>query len=148
MNLLRALAIEGLSRATADIPFAAIYVVDEDEGEARLAASAGIAPGHAALPERYPLGDEGPWPFAEVIAGTRHYQTVALSDSVHGPLPSGPWSRPPREAVVMRLDGAPFEGTRAVLIAALNPFRVPADDHRRFIELVAAQVSASLQRYA
>lgn len=161
MNLLKALAtrtpesttfekacasaIEGLARGAADIPFAAIYLVDEEAGEARLAASAGIARGHAALPEKQPLGDDdGPWPFAEVIAGTRYHQTMALSESVHGPLPSGPWSRPPREAAVIRLAAAGPKGTHAVLIAAFNPFRVPADDPRRLVELVAAQVSARL----
>jgi hypothetical protein len=78
LNLLRALAVrtagsatleeacvnavEGLTRGAADIPFAAVYLVDEDAGEARLAASAVIARGHAALPEKQPLCDDGRGP--------------------------------------------------------------------------------------
>jgi hypothetical protein len=79
-----------------------------------------------------------------IAPGALRHQSVALPESVLGPLPSGPWSSPPREAVVICLEAAAAEGTRVVLIAALNPFRVLADNQRRFIELVAAQVSASL----
>jgi PAS domain S-box-containing protein len=138
-------AAEGLAQSATDIPFAAIYLVDEGAAEARLAASAGIARGHAALPERVAIDDECPWPFAEALApGTRPFQPVMLGEARFGPLPSGPWSRPPREAAVVRLGSAGIDGLHAVLIAALNPFRVLADDHRRFIELVSTQVAAGI----
>lgn len=138
-------AAEGLAQNTADIPFAAIYLVDEETACARLAASAGIARGHEALAEKIAIDDECLWPFAEALApGTRPFEPVMLGESNFGPLPSGPWSRPPREAAVARLGAAAIDGKHAVLIAALNPFRVPADDHRRFIELVSAQVAAGI----
>jgi PAS domain S-box-containing protein len=139
------LAAQGLGQSAADVPFAAIYLVDEQEGTARLAASAGIARGHGAFPETVAIGGECPWPFAEALAlGTRPFHPVVLGESTFGPLPSGPWSRPPREAAVARLGSATMDGKRAVLIAALNPFRVLADDARRFIELACAQVAAGI----
>ena len=138
-------AAAGLGEYATDIPFAAIYLVDAEESEARLAASAGIARGHAALPEKVAIDDDCPWPFAEALApGTRPFQPVMLGESIFGPFPSGPWSRPPREAAVVRLGSTGIEGKHAVLIAALNPFRVLSDDHRRFIELVSAQVAAGI----
>ena len=138
-------ATAGLAHGSADIPFAAIYLVDEKSARAQLAASAGIARGHPALPGTLAIDNECPWPFAEALApGARPFQPVMLGESVFGPLPSGPWSRPPREAAVVRLASAALDGRQALLIVALNPFRVPTDDHRRFIELVAAQVAAGL----
>jgi hypothetical protein len=138
-------AAEGLGQCAADIPFAAIYLVDAQAAQARLAACAGIARGHAALPEKVAIGDDCPWPFAEALApGTCPFQPVTLAEAIFGRLPSGPWSRPPREAVVVRLGGTGIAGTHAVLIAALNPFRVLAEDSRRFIEIVRAQVAAGI----
>jgi PAS domain S-box-containing protein len=138
-------AAEGLGRCAADIPFAAIYLVDAAQGEARLAASAGIARGCAALPEKVAIDDDCPWPFVEALApGARAFEPVLLVESIFGALPSGPWSRPPREAAVVRLGGTGIDGQQAVLIAALNPFRVLADDPRRFIGLVSAQVAAGI----
>jgi PAS domain S-box-containing protein len=138
-------AAEGLASSATDIPFAAIYVVERDAGVARLAASAGIAPGHAALPERLVIDDDCPWPIAEALEpGQRPLQPVMLPEARFGVLPAGPWSRPPREAAVVRLGSAGIDGESAVLIAALNPFRVLNDDHRRFMQLVCAQVAAGI----
>jgi PAS domain S-box-containing protein len=138
-------AAEGLASSATDIPFAAIYVVDREAGAARLAASAGIARGHTALPDHLVIDDDCPWPIAEAMEpGHRPLQPVMLAEARFGPLPAGPWSRPPREAAVVRLGSAGIDGESAVLIAALNPFRVLNDDHRRFMQLVAAQVAAGI----
>jgi hypothetical protein len=137
-------AAEGLAQGSADIPFAAIYLVDGGASQARLAAHAGIARGHCALPERVAIDDRCPWPFAEALTPGIRSHPVVLSESVFGPLPSGAWSRPSREAAVARLGSPTIDGTHAVLIAALNPFRVLADDHRRFLDLVCAQVAAGI----
>jgi hypothetical protein len=139
-------AAEGLAEGAADIPFAAIYLADEPAGVARLAASAGLAHAYAALPAKLSIGEDCAWPFAGVLAAASlSYQPVILDESIFGPLPSGPWSRPPREAVMTRLASAGKEGAHVVLIAALNPFRIPVDDSRRFIGLVSAQVRSAIR---
>jgi PAS domain S-box-containing protein len=140
---------EGLASSAADIPFAAIYLVDRDTRLARLASIAGITRGHAALPPAIAIDGPSPWPLRETLAGPlRELRHVMLADSRHGALPCGPWGLPPREAVVVALGPAGSASCTAVLIAALNPFHVLSDEHRRFIELVAAQVAAAFAAVA
>ena len=138
-------AVEALVSGASDIPFAAIYFADIARGQATLAASAGIVRGHPALPGILALDADSAWRLHDALAAPRGaFPRVPLAEALFGPLPTGRWSMPPREAVVARLATAPIDGREAVLIAALNPFRMVSDDHRRFIELAAAQVTAAI----
>jgi len=138
-------AIEALAGSGSDIPFAAVYFVDAAHGSAALAASAGVPGGHPAFPGEIALDSDSPWRLQDaIIASPAAYARVALAEGVFGALPAGRWSMPPREAVVARLGCAPIDGRVGVLIAALNPFHRVSDDHRRFVELAAAQVAAAV----
>ncbi|HZZ94112.1 MAG TPA: GAF domain-containing protein [Usitatibacter sp.] len=138
-------AVEALAWGAADVPFAAIYFADVGLGQASLAAAAGIPRGHPALPETLPLDTESPWRVQDaLVAAPTGHPRVTLGDALLGTLPTGRWSMPPREAVVTRLACPAIDGRVGVLIAALNPFRMVSDDHRRFVELAAAQVAAAV----
>ncbi len=146
------LAAEGLASSAADIPFAALYLVDEKARTATLASIAGLGRGHAALPDELALDAPSPWPIAAVLGGDqRALAPLVLAEARSGALPAGPWGLPPREAAVVPLGRVTLPPGRAgaddrtaVMIAALNPFRLANDDHRRFVELVASQVAAAL----
>jgi PAS domain S-box-containing protein len=137
-------AVEALAGG-ADVPFAALYLADVAHGVASLAASGNIPAGHPALPPTVALDAESPWRLQDaMLAAPGAYPRVPLGESLFGSLPTGRWSMPPREAAVLRLETPPIDARVPILIVALNPFRILSDDHRRFIDLAAAQVAAAL----
>ncbi|HWN27546.1 MAG TPA: SpoIIE family protein phosphatase [Actinomycetospora sp.] len=135
-----------------DVPFGLVYLLDEDSGAARLAASAGAEPGSATAPEVIEPG-AGPWPWDRAADGAT---TVVDDLAVRcGPdVPVGAWDRPPSQAVLVPLpatpgqgpDGASGPGTAGVLVVGANPHR-PLDDRlSSFLQLVGGQIAAGLAR--
>ncbi|MGH8910111.1 MAG: ATP-binding protein, partial [Egibacteraceae bacterium] len=118
------LAVASLGRDPADVPFAAIHLAEEDG--LRLAASS--------LPEHASAA----WPLAEVI---RDGRAVVVDDLLtrFGELPRGPWTTPPREAMVLPLRGEVRVGA---LILGANPGRMLDDAYRSFFGLVGEQIAA------
>jgi hypothetical protein len=97
------LAARTLAAHEKDIPFALLYLIDADGRRAWLAGSAGIhTDGHACSPVLdLDLGEAQPWPLADVV----RTKAMAVADDLAGrfsqAVPPGPWSDPPREAVVL-----------------------------------------------
>jgi signal transduction histidine kinase len=135
-------AVETLVGDGTDVPFAAIYFLDAQRREALLAAGAGIESGHEALPEAFMLSEGDAWPLAEALSA-RETRSVSLEDPRLGPLPSGAWDRPPREALVVPLSTGEHG---AVMIAALNPFGAFNAEYARYIELAASAIGHALER--
>ncbi|GMA14293.1 ATP-binding protein [Deinococcus metallilatus] len=124
-----------------DLPFALTYLLGEAEQSAHLASAAGfgdVRPGvklDAALP-----GDRGT--LAELLRTTA---PVLLDDlSPLGELPSGPWDRPPSQALVLPIAQQGQARAAGVLIAGLNPYRPLDDSYRGFLDLFVGQIAASL----
>jgi signal transduction histidine kinase len=120
-----------------------IYLVDTDERRAVLAGVSGIEPGHAAVAPMLRFDAESVWPIAETIR-TRETRLIADLNAHFGNLPTGAWQRPPHQAVIVPIASSGSKETAAVMIAGLNPFRLFDDNYKRFIELVAAQIAASI----
>ncbi|MEV6915996.1 SpoIIE family protein phosphatase [Amycolatopsis sp. NPDC051106] len=118
-----------LGRAGADVPYAAIHVRDGD-GELGLAT---VAPGGA--------GHTGGWPLAEVLAEGAP-RTVSDLTTTFGELPSGGWSTPPTEAMVLPLSGAPGTPATGVIVLAASAGRALDEPYRTFLGLVAQQTAA------
>ncbi len=136
-------AAAALALGAEDIPFAALYVVDEGQRSARRVALAGIAPDHRAVPALCAVrGEAAAWPFDEALARPLEPCTVPLPESRYGVLPRATWSRQPHKAAVVALQPSPRTSESVVLIAALNPFR--ADDGGRFLALVTAHIAAGM----
>ncbi len=126
-----------------DLPFAMIYLVDPAERCVRLAGTSGIGRDHPAVRARVTLDDDGPWPFAEVLATHRPSLVSGLAD-LWPDLPTGAWGRPPHQAVLLPIAPSGQTGKAGVLVAGLNPFRLLDDGYRGFLELVSAQIAASI----
>ncbi|HTX06400.1 MAG TPA: PAS domain-containing protein [Steroidobacteraceae bacterium] len=96
-------ASEILARASKDVPFALIYLLEHEGKAARLVAATGM-PGDEGAPSHVWLTDvasEGcPWPLAEAV---RTEGPVAVDDlpTRLSRVPPGPWSDPPHSAVVV-----------------------------------------------
>lgn len=126
-----------------DLPFAMIYLVDPDRRQVFLAGTCRIEKNHVAVPETVDLEADSVWPFAEVI---RTHQAILISDLEvsFSSLPFGVWQRSPHQAIAVPIAPSGQTGKSGILIAGLNPFRLFDDNYKRFIDLVAAQIAASI----
>lgn len=124
-----------------DLPFAMIYLVDSERQCVTLAGTCGIERGHLAVPETIALEDDS-WHLAEVLST---HQPYIISDlRQFGDLPTGVWNRPPQQAAVVAIAPSGRTGKAGVLVAALNPFRLFDDNYQGFLNLVSAQIAASI----
>ncbi|MEH2198611.1 ATP-binding protein [Nostoc sp.] len=126
-----------------DLPFAMIYLVDPDRQQVFLAGTCRIEQNHVAVPETVDLNSDSVWPFAEVI---RTHQAKLISDLEvsFSSLPCGVWQRSPHQAIAVPIAPSGQTGKAGILIVGLNPFRLFDDNYKRFIDLVAAQIAASI----
>jgi PAS domain S-box-containing protein len=126
-----------------DLPFAMIYLVDPDKQQILLAGTSGIDRHHVAVPETVDLDSDSTWPFAEVISSHKACIIPALGEGF-GSLPKGAWERSPHQAVAVPIAASGQTGRSGILIVGLNPYRLFDDNYRGFIDLVAAQIAASI----
>jgi PAS domain S-box-containing protein len=109
-----------------DIPFAALYVLDDHDRLVRMYTTP-VAFNHAwQLPDSVPVDgtNASPWPFASVVA-TRRPTDV-------------------NDAVMLPIRGGALEQLAGVLIAGINARRPLDERYRAFLDLVAGHVAAAL----
>ncbi|MBD2021550.1 diguanylate cyclase, partial [Leptolyngbya sp. FACHB-36] len=134
-----------------DLPFAMLYLV-EPQQHVSLVGTCGIDRGHPVAPDTIALDDDSVWSISDVL---RSHQVCLISDldARFDHLPTGAWQRSPHQAVAVPIragaqasDTAPSgqTGKTGILVVGLNPFRLFDDSYRGFVELVAAQIAASL----
>jgi len=124
-----------------DLPFAAIYLPDDETGGMRLAAVTSGGADSCAVPERVdPAETDSP---LLTVMRTREIRRI---DDVRpfGPLPQGAWPTAPREMACVPILAAGPTGRAGVLLAGLNPFRRLDDDYRAFLGLITGQISAAI----
>ncbi|MBN3963332.1 ATP-binding protein [Nostoc sp. NMS8] len=126
-----------------DLPFAMIYLVDPDKQEVFLAGTCRIEQNHLAVPETVALDADGVWPFAEVIE-THRAKLISDLEVSFSSLPCSVWQRSPHQAIAVPITPSGQTGKAGILIAGLNPFRLFDDNYQGFIDLVAAQIAASI----
>ncbi len=134
------LAAASLARAQHDVPFCALYLV-EDASRARLAGCAGLTAGSSAAPEHLPFNGPAVWPF-DVARATGKILTV--KDLHERNLPGGAWPEPPREALIVPIvtgGGGPPAG---FLVLGASPRRAVDDEYKQFAERVASHVAMAL----
>lgn len=126
-----------------DMPFAALYVLDEQGIRAPRMATAGVAAETALLPAATALtpDDASPWPLA---AALRSGQPAVVDLAALGlALPGGPWPDPATTALVLPIMAAPATPA-GVLLAGVSA-RQPLDDaYRTFFDLVAGHIGTAI----
>lgn len=136
------IAAETLAKNQYDVPFSLLYLLDEQPARARLAGSAGIAPGLDASPEYVLLGeDTAAWPFLEAARTSKPVLVERLSSRFRG-LPTGAWDAPPDGALVLPITPPGRPISTGWLVAALSPRKRLDQEYRTFLDLVAGQVGA------
>ena len=132
-----------LGAGNPDLPFAILYLLDEDGKFASLLAKTGI--GDAFAPAALRLDhDDDPWGVARVI---REGDVILLNDLVlrFATLPGGVWPEPTTSAIVLPV-AKPGQkaGTTGVLVAGINPRRALDDAYRGFFDLVAGHLATAV----
>ncbi len=131
-----------------DLPFALLYLVDEDRKRARLKACAGLTPGETASPHIVEMAEaeiQAGWPVARV-AGTNSPQQVEYLEEKFGSLPEEPWNEPSRCALVLPVTQSGQQLPAAVLIVGVSPRRALDDAYHSFLTSVANQIAATIMR--
>jgi two-component sensor histidine kinase len=134
-----ALAARALAGNPRDIPFALLYRFEG--GHAVLKGTAGIMPGEEAAPEIIVFDAPAIWPVGELLGIAEGRQVDNLQQEFAS-LPSGPWPRPPSEALLLPLStGGPPHG---VLVMGVNPYRARDDAYDDFARLAARKITAAI----
>jgi PAS domain S-box-containing protein len=129
----------------ADIPFALLYLLDDDERRARLTARAGFAGESAASPAVIDLtapADASVWPLKQVL-DTGSVEVVSNLSQRFERLPGGAWPESPESAVVVPIASGQSRPT-GFLVAGLSPRRIVDSDYLSFFDLIVGHVSTAI----
>jgi len=127
------------------VPFALLYLIDDDGMRAHLAGAAGVEMGKAISPRVVDLSavQEGGWPLAEARQ-SEAMQVVEHLGERFAMVPPGPWSDPPNTAVVVPIPSNKTHEPVGLLVAGVSA-RLKLDQfYRDFIELVRTQVATAI----
>jgi PAS domain S-box-containing protein len=130
-----------------DIPFAEIYLLDDEGKSARRVAGTGLPDGSTAFPEHHPVIDgdttSGPWPLRRVVETQRGCQISDLPGNI-GVFPAGPWPDAVETAFVLPLAARTQPRPAGFLIAGVSPRRILDADYGSFLDLVAGHIATSI----
>ena len=126
--------VEAIAGHPLDVPFALLYLRQEDGGLA-LRGSVGLA----GLPETAPLD------LSRQLARAAAGETVLVGDIERLQLPGGPWNEPVRSALAMPISSSGSAAPLGVLVAGVSPNRALDEGYSSFYELLARQVSVAIR---
>ncbi|HEV2704232.1 MAG TPA: ATP-binding protein [Steroidobacteraceae bacterium] len=124
-----------------DVPFAALYQLDEKEGRARLAAHFGPLP-EALRPPELPVAADLPWPIGAVDE-KEEARLVDIPAQFVIPAPFWPEDSVAR-AIVLPVLGHGSARCAAILVAGVSTRRALDDGYRGFFDLVAGHFTAAI----
>ena len=128
-----------------DLSFGLIYLCDADATTARLAGSAGLAPGSCAAPlcvSLAPEGEASAWPLGAVLRANKPEVLTDLR-ARFGDLVGAAWPEPVHTAVVSPL-GGPAGRVVGFLVAGVSPRRPLDGAYRAFLKLLAGQIAVAV----
>ncbi|HWP71538.1 MAG TPA: response regulator, partial [Gemmatimonadaceae bacterium] len=133
-----------LARHGKDVPFAMLYLVEPESGQARLAGVAGVEAGDPICPRVIDLAmpNATAWPLD--TSGALDLQVVEGLQERFASVPPGPWSDAPRAAVVVPIPATKQQELAGFLIVGVSA-RLGFDQaYRGFLELMRTQVASTL----
>jgi signal transduction histidine kinase/DNA-binding response OmpR family regulator len=139
-----AVAAATLDRHSKDVPFALLYLFDDDGKQLRLAGAAGISAGTSLSPLTINIESEHSWPIPNAVQSETAQVVDDLATRFGAAVPAGPWSDPPRAAVVTLIRSNVAHQPAGVLIAGISSRLRLDESYLSFIELAATQVATSV----
>ncbi|MHB1569686.1 MAG: SpoIIE family protein phosphatase, partial [Solirubrobacteraceae bacterium] len=139
-----AAAARHLANDDRSLPFTLVYLFDDDGRSAQLACATGIRAGHPAAPRTIAASAQSPvWPLSTLLKGQA--ATIDGIDRRFGDLPTGAWTEPPTQALVLPLlQPAHQARPYGFLVAGANRYRPLDDGYRSFLALIAAQLASGI----
>jgi PAS domain S-box-containing protein len=133
-------AAEVLRENPYDVPFAALYLID-DYHRAHRAGAVRIGADADSFPEVADLEDEAasPWPLRAAWEERRQ-----MDLPLHGDLSDGAWPEPASRAVVLPVVAPGLDALGGVLIVGISPRLVLDEAYRGFLLSVAAQIGVAV----
>ncbi len=139
-------SIDIISQNPDDIPFALLYLFENDRKVARLEGSCHVGDGLERVSPRTVVLDHLPegllWPIREVAQGG---PSRIISLEPNEPLPSGPAQQRLLQAIILPVTSRGMDRPIGVLITGVNPTRKLDAEYRTFFTLVADQVATGIQ---
>jgi signal transduction histidine kinase len=127
-----------------DVPFALLYLLDDNGQNAHLIATTGFTDGtSASIPHEVGLNESAAWPFLHVLK-TGAGEVVSELSAQFGALPGGPWPESPEAAYVLPIAVPGIVKPTGFLVAGLSPRRVIDADYRSFFDLIAGHVGTAI----
>ena len=136
-------AVRVLTRYPADVPLAAMYVIDGNARTARLVCATQEQP-ESVLPAAMPLDQPSElWSFPQALASGEPAAVIDLPS--RGVILSGhPWPEALRNGFVLPLRGAGPEGCTGFLVVGVSPRRPLDSAYVDFLKLVSGQTAAAI----
>ncbi|HSE16237.1 MAG TPA: ATP-binding protein [Pyrinomonadaceae bacterium] len=139
-------ALNTLAANPYDVPFALVYLLDDDAREARLVCASGIGAHAGVAPEQIAINEPvGPatWPLRDVFEnGTA--KIVSDVEERFGSLPGGPWPESCGTAFVLPIPVSGYTKPSGFLVAGLSPRRIADAEYRSFFELVVGHIGTAI----
>jgi CheY-like chemotaxis protein len=131
-----------LADAAADLPFALLYLLDDDGRRARLATASGIDNGRSPspAPQEILLDEPCLWPLATVA----RERSTAVVDGPFKPLPAFDGQAPCARAVVLPIERPGDARLAGFLVAGISPRLILDDNYNCFLDLVAGRIATAL----
>jgi signal transduction histidine kinase/CheY-like chemotaxis protein len=137
-----------LTMEARDLPFTLTYVVEGDGSTLSLASTTHVPFDDPVAPRTVEV-DDRTWPIRSLLDGS--VGDVVIDLPATSAWPSGPWTKPPAQAIALAIPQHGQPRPAGVFIAGLNPFRRFDSEYRSFLSLYVGQLAAALanvQAYA
>ena len=126
-----------------DLPFTLVYLREGDGNQARLVCAHGATASDAIAPIVIDLDSANEiWP-AQLLANAAPVTVDDLA-ARFAVIPTGPWDKPARQAVIFPIAQQGQDRPAGFLIAGINPYRPFDTAYSGFVNLLAGQVAAAL----
>jgi signal transduction histidine kinase len=141
------IAAEILDHCRKDLPFSVLYLLDKDRKKAQLVGTAGVEKDHAASPGSIDLSEDSAHGWSAFAQLAVRQNAIVVVDDLRSRLddvPLGPWSDPPRSAVIVPIPSAKTGDVRGFLIEGVSARLNLDDNYRTFFHLIAAQIANAI----
>jgi signal transduction histidine kinase len=135
------IAIAALADHSRDVPFAAIYLFDDPQKDARLVCATGIDSGGLGAPSYRAAAT--PWPVADLL----RTESIVVIDHLSQRLakvPRGCWADPPHTAVLVPIRSNLAHQLAGFLLAGVSPRLRFDEQYRSFFDLLASQIATAI----
>jgi signal transduction histidine kinase len=139
-------AVNTLAANPHDVPFALVYLLDDEASQAHLVCASGMEAHTVAAPQYVVMNEpagRATWPLRDVFE-TRTAQVVSDLEERFGSLPGGPWPESCKTALVLPIAVLGHTKLSGFLVAGLSPRRIADAEYQSFFELVVGHISTAI----